>query len=256
MDALYVFRHSVHGDPEIRNSFRSVANYAPNIPKVWILGDRPAFLSDETSLIEHVPHSYITRSGSFRRPVISFFLLRTVRVPSTRSQWDCPTNQGINESPAQIRVLTSRQCHVPSIRPPDIPLPEICLSPHIPSSSFSLPSHLPVLTDCAGRVLRQDSLRPVMGWGEFLSAVLGRLGWRVYCSARFWIEAFFDNRLQPQEARGTARASGSFRHLDDVRDDNRLGATPVVRRGWKRFVGSVVAERASQRFGADGEMGS
>jgi hypothetical protein len=75
MDARYVFRHSVHGDVEIRYSLRSVAEYAPYIRKVWIFGDRLAFLSDDTSFVEHVPHSYITRSGSFRTPVTNFFLL-------------------------------------------------------------------------------------------------------------------------------------------------------------------------------------
>ncbi len=75
MDALYLFRHSVYGDVEIRYSLRSVAKYAPYIRKVWIFGDRPAFLSEETSLIEHVPHSYVTRSGNFRTPVTNFFLL-------------------------------------------------------------------------------------------------------------------------------------------------------------------------------------
>jgi hypothetical protein len=49
--------------------------YAPYIRKVWVFGDRPAFLSDDASVIEHVPHSYITRSGSFRTPVTNFFLL-------------------------------------------------------------------------------------------------------------------------------------------------------------------------------------
>jgi hypothetical protein len=75
VDALYLFRHSVHGDVEIRYSLRSLAKFAPYIRKVWIFGDRPAFLSDDTSLIEHVPHSYITRSGSFRTPVTNFFLM-------------------------------------------------------------------------------------------------------------------------------------------------------------------------------------
>ena len=75
MDALYLFRHSVYGDVEIRYSLRSVAKYAPYIRKVWIFGDRPAFLSDDSSMIEHVPHSYITRTGSFRTPVTNFFLL-------------------------------------------------------------------------------------------------------------------------------------------------------------------------------------
>ncbi|TVS20666.1 MAG: hypothetical protein EA424_02815, partial [Planctomycetaceae bacterium] len=40
----------------------------------WIFGDRPEFLSDETSLVQHVPHEYVTRVGKFRMPVTNFFL--------------------------------------------------------------------------------------------------------------------------------------------------------------------------------------
>jgi len=75
VDALYLFRHSVYGDVEIRYSLRSLAKYAPYIRKVWIFGDWPAFLSDDASVIEHVPHSYVTRSGSFRTPVSNAFLM-------------------------------------------------------------------------------------------------------------------------------------------------------------------------------------
>ena len=56
MDALYFFRHSVYGDVEIRYSLRSLNKYAPYIRKVWIFGDRPAFLSEEPFLIRHAPH--------------------------------------------------------------------------------------------------------------------------------------------------------------------------------------------------------
>jgi len=75
MDALYVFHHSVHRDLEIRYSLRSIQEYAPYIRKVWIFGDRPAFLSDDPALIQHVPHSYVTRIGHFRAPVTNFFQL-------------------------------------------------------------------------------------------------------------------------------------------------------------------------------------
>jgi hypothetical protein len=64
VDTLYLFRHSVYGDVEIRYSLRNLAKYAPNIRKVWIFGDRPGFRSKETSLIENVPQSYVIRSGS------------------------------------------------------------------------------------------------------------------------------------------------------------------------------------------------
>ena len=95
-----------------------------------------------------------------------------------------------------------------------------------------------------------------MGWREFLSAVLDRLGWRVYCSAKFWTEAFFDNRLQPQEARALQEhleVSGIQMMLAITID---LERRPVVRRRWERFVGAVAAECASQRHGAAGEVGS
>ena len=59
MDALYVFKHSVHDDFEIRYSLRSIEKYAPYIRKVWIYGDKPSFIAEDTSLIEHIrmkPH--------------------------------------------------------------------------------------------------------------------------------------------------------------------------------------------------------
>jgi hypothetical protein len=74
MDALYVFRHSIHGDVEIRYSLRSLARHAPYIRKVWIFGDRPEFLTDDTSLVQHVPHEYYARVVSFRTPVNNLFL--------------------------------------------------------------------------------------------------------------------------------------------------------------------------------------
>ena len=57
MDALYLLRHSPNEDFEIRYSLRSLAKHAPHIGKVWIFGDRPAFLTDDTSIAEHVPHN-------------------------------------------------------------------------------------------------------------------------------------------------------------------------------------------------------
>jgi hypothetical protein len=52
MDVVIVFKHSRHDDTEIRYSLRSIDRYAPWVSKVWILGDRPAFLSDSTALVE------------------------------------------------------------------------------------------------------------------------------------------------------------------------------------------------------------
>lgn len=74
MDALYLYRHSAAHDLEIRYSLRSVEKYLPYIRKVWILGDRPHFLSDETSLVEHVPHAYVARIANYRLPVRNLFL--------------------------------------------------------------------------------------------------------------------------------------------------------------------------------------
>ncbi len=75
MDALYVFRHSALNDIEIRCSLRSIERYMPWVRKVWIFGDRPVFLSDDTSVVEHVPHKYVARAGNFRTPVTNFFHL-------------------------------------------------------------------------------------------------------------------------------------------------------------------------------------
>ena len=75
MDALFFFRHSVHDDIEIRYALRGIAKHAPWVRKVWIFGDRPHFLVDDTSLIEVVPHDYMARVGKFRTPVTSFFLM-------------------------------------------------------------------------------------------------------------------------------------------------------------------------------------
>ncbi len=75
MDALYVFKHSVNDDFEIRQSLRSIARHAPFIRKVWIYGDRPSFISHDTSIIEHVPHEATSRVVDAKTPVINFFLL-------------------------------------------------------------------------------------------------------------------------------------------------------------------------------------
>ncbi len=136
------------------------------------------------------------------------------------------------------------------------PCPKFACPSDIPSPGFSFALHLPVLTDGPGRFSGASQPRQVMGWKKFLSAVLDRLAWRVYCSARFWIEAFFDNRLQPQEARALQEhleVSGIQMILAMTIDSKRR---PLVRHGCERFVGAVVAERASQRYGAAGEVGS
>ena len=75
MDIVYVFRHSQFDDLELRYSLRSIATYAPYIRKVWVFGDRPEFLSDDRSVIEHVPHEAIAWVGGHRAPVTNFFLM-------------------------------------------------------------------------------------------------------------------------------------------------------------------------------------
>lgn len=74
MDILYIFRHSVSEDWELRFSLRSVNLYLPYIRKIWILGDRPSFLVDDRALIEHVPHDYVAWIGRYREPVKNLFL--------------------------------------------------------------------------------------------------------------------------------------------------------------------------------------
>jgi len=75
MDVLYVYKHSEHDDFEIRQSLRGVALYMPYIRKVWIYGDRPKFLTDDTSVAECVPHEATARVIGVKTPVRNFFLL-------------------------------------------------------------------------------------------------------------------------------------------------------------------------------------
>ena len=75
MDVLYLFKHSPNDDFEIRYSLRSIAQHAPYVRKVWIYGDKPGFISDDTSIIEHVPHEATSRVLGVKTPVTNFFLL-------------------------------------------------------------------------------------------------------------------------------------------------------------------------------------
>jgi hypothetical protein len=80
LDIIYLFRHSRprderHRDEEIRFSLRSVAANLPFIRKVWIFGDRPAFLTDDHSIAEHVPHAYIAPLLGFKSPVRNDMLM-------------------------------------------------------------------------------------------------------------------------------------------------------------------------------------
>jgi len=75
LDIVYLFKHSRHDDEELRYSLRSVAINLPFIRKVWIFGDRPAFLADDKSIVEHVPHEYIAPLLGYRVPVRSDMLM-------------------------------------------------------------------------------------------------------------------------------------------------------------------------------------
>lgn len=75
MDAVYLYKHSPFDDFELRYSLRSLAKFAPYIRKVWIFGDRPKFISEDESLIQHIPHEYTARIAGVRTPVTNFGLL-------------------------------------------------------------------------------------------------------------------------------------------------------------------------------------
>ena len=62
------FKHSAHEDFEIRHSLRSIERYAPYIRKVWVYGDKPKFISDDTSLIERVPQEATARVFDMKNP--------------------------------------------------------------------------------------------------------------------------------------------------------------------------------------------
>ena len=73
MDALYLFKHSPNSDFEIRQSMRSVALHAPWLRKVWIFGERPEFLTADTSIVEHVPHSAVADRFAVKTPIVNMF---------------------------------------------------------------------------------------------------------------------------------------------------------------------------------------
>ncbi len=75
MDVVYLFRHSPHGDDELRHSVRSVARHAPWVRKVWVFGDRPAWLTADAAVAEHVPHEAVAWVLGCRTPVANMFLM-------------------------------------------------------------------------------------------------------------------------------------------------------------------------------------
>jgi hypothetical protein len=56
-------------------TLRSIEAHAPFIRKVWIFGDRPGFISEDTSLIEQVPQERLAPVLGVKTPVSNFFLL-------------------------------------------------------------------------------------------------------------------------------------------------------------------------------------
>lgn len=74
-DALYIFSHSKLDDIELRYSLRSLHRAAPWIRKVWIFGDRPDWLADDKSVIEHVPHEAMAKLGRWKVPLRNNFLM-------------------------------------------------------------------------------------------------------------------------------------------------------------------------------------
>src|SRR5688572_23484626 len=75
VDIVYLFRHSKAGDEEIRYSLRSVAKNLPWVRKVWVFGDRPKWLAEDTRLIEQVPREYMAPLLGFKTPVRNDFLM-------------------------------------------------------------------------------------------------------------------------------------------------------------------------------------
>ncbi len=75
MDAIYLLKNSPNDNFEIQYSLRSLATFVPYIRKVWIFGDKPTFLSEDSSLIEHVPHGAVVGPFGFKVPVCNIFLL-------------------------------------------------------------------------------------------------------------------------------------------------------------------------------------
>ena len=74
MDVVYLFRQSKFDDAEMRSSLRSVVRHLSWIRKVWIFGDRPEYLCDARTIVEHVPWEAVAGVGGYRVPVTNAFL--------------------------------------------------------------------------------------------------------------------------------------------------------------------------------------
>jgi hypothetical protein len=146
MDALYIYKHSEQDDFEIRHSLRSLEQFVPYIRKVWIFGDKPRFMTDDRSLIEHVPHEATAAILGAQLPVTNFFLLI---------------------------VLSSL-------------IPDLFFEYLLFSDDFFLLKDYPIEEACKNRYIEDMSLSPIRRRGLFLDAlwrtydVLNRLGYRGY----------------------------------------------------------------------------
>ncbi|PQO28498.1 hypothetical protein DTL21_28265 [Bremerella cremea] len=93
MDVVYFLKHSPFDDFEIRYSLRSVAKHLPSVRKVWVFGDRPAFLSLDTWIVEHIPHETIAPVLGFPAPMTNFFqmLFASSLIPELHDEylWFC-----------------------------------------------------------------------------------------------------------------------------------------------------------------------
>ncbi len=74
-DVLVLFRHSQHGDEELRYTLRSAERFVEGLGKVWILGDRPEWLTSDRTVEERVERQYLARPFRFKVPVRNAYLL-------------------------------------------------------------------------------------------------------------------------------------------------------------------------------------
>ena len=57
------------------NPCGSIEMHAPYIRKVWIFGDRPSFISDDVTVVQHISEEYLAWVLGLKTPVRNFFLL-------------------------------------------------------------------------------------------------------------------------------------------------------------------------------------
>ncbi|WP_254510277.1 class I SAM-dependent methyltransferase [Anatilimnocola floriformis] len=121
MDVVIPFRHSPHEDEELRYVLRSMERHfiaagAPGTPgnkpaaeagKVWILGDRPAWLTADRRVAEHVPHEALSKPFRFRTPVRNYFLLTFLGavIPELSAEYVQATDDSVLLAPVNAEFL-------------------------------------------------------------------------------------------------------------------------------------------------------